>query len=84
MQPLDGNAIGGQLWELFGSDMTVAHTVCASCGASGLVAELAVYLRAPGTVVRCPVCEAVLMVLATVRGITCVDVAGLARFELVE
>jgi len=29
---LDGNAIGGLLAELFGSDMTTAVSTCASCG----------------------------------------------------
>ena len=61
--------------------MTTATGVCASCGASGFVAELEVYLEAPGTVVRCRSCSAVLMVLVTARGITCVDLRGLARLE---
>jgi hypothetical protein len=37
---LDGNAIGGLLLEVFGVEMTVATGVCASCGATGPVAEL--------------------------------------------
>ena len=32
---LDGNAIGGLLWEVFGVEMTVATGVCAACGAGG-------------------------------------------------
>jgi hypothetical protein len=78
---LDGNAIGGLLLDVFGRDLTAARGVCASCGAEGPVAELAVYLRAPGSVVRCRSCDAVLMVLVTVRGITCVDLLGLAALE---
>ena len=81
MQALDGNAIGGLLNAVFGDEMTTATGVCASCGASGTVAELKVYVRAPGTVVRCPRCVSVLMVLVTVREITCVDLRGLARLE---
>jgi Family of unknown function (DUF6510) len=81
MEALDGNAIGGLLFDVFGVEMTTATGVCAGCGASGLVAELEVYLRAPGTVVRCRSCSGVLMVLVTVRGITCVDLRGLARLE---
>ncbi len=50
---LDGNAIGGLLQEVFGTDMTDAEATCATCGATGPVAETAVYLRGPGTVVRC-------------------------------
>ena len=45
------------------------------------VAELAVYVRAPGTVARCRSCDAVLIVLVTVRGITCVDLRGMASLE---
>jgi hypothetical protein len=81
MDALDGNAIAGLLFEVFGAEMTTATGVCASCGAVGPVAELEVYLRAPGTVVRCRSCGGVLMVLVTVRGITCVDLSGLATLE---
>jgi hypothetical protein len=45
------------------------------------VAELAVYLRGPGTVVRCPVCDSVLMVFVQAHGITCVDLQGLAALD---
>jgi Family of unknown function (DUF6510) len=79
MDALDGNAIAGQLLEVFGAELTTATGVCASCGASGLVAELVVYLRAPGTVVRCRSCSSVLMVLVSRRGVTCVDLRGLSR-----
>jgi hypothetical protein len=81
MDALDGNAIAGLLFEVFGAEMTTATGVCANCGASGPVAELAVYLRAPGTVVRCRHCDSVLMVLVTVRAITCVDLRGLSQLK---
>ena len=78
---LDGNAIAGSLFDVFGREMTTATCVCASCGAGGQVAELAVYLRAPGALVRCRSCTSVLMVLVPVRGITCIDLRGLAVLE---
>jgi hypothetical protein len=81
MAALDGNAIAGLLLEVFGAEMTTATGVCGSCGASGVVAELEVYLRAPGTVVRCRSCESVLMVLVSRRGVTCVDLSGLSRLS---
>ena len=81
MEALDGNAVGGLLFEIFGAEMTAKTGVCAGCGASGPVAESAVYLRAPGVVVRCRNCAAVLMVVVEVRGIKCVDLFGLARFD---
>jgi hypothetical protein len=36
----------------------------------------------PGTVERCRACGERLIVLVTIRGITCVDVGGLAALEL--
>ena len=81
---LDGNAIGGLLLEVFGRELTAETGVCAACHATAPVAELAVYLRAPGTVVRCRSCDAVLMVLVTVRGVTCVDLRGLETLEAEE
>jgi Family of unknown function (DUF6510) len=78
MEALDGNAIGGLLLEVFGAEMTAAIGTCAFCGRTGPVAETVVYLRAPGTVVRCRTCGNVLMVFAEVRGRRCVDLQGLA------
>ena len=83
MEPLDGNAIAGQLHHVFGAEMTLAMGVCGNCGARAHMAELEVYLRAPGTVSRCPRCKAVLAVLVTVREITCVDLSGLASLDRV-
>ena len=82
MEALDGNAIGGLLHEVFGVEMTTAKGVCASCGAAGQVAELVVYLQAPGTVARCRSCSSFLMVIVEVRGTTCVDLRGLAALDL--
>jgi ribosomal protein S27E len=79
MEALDGNAVGGLLMEAFGTDMTAASTQCASCGAIRVLAELVVYRRAPGTVVRCRSCGSVLMVLVEAHETTCVDLGGLAR-----
>jgi Family of unknown function (DUF6510) len=84
MEALDGNAIGGLLHEVFGTEMTTATGVCAACGASAQVAELVVYVRAPGTVVRCRSCESVLIVVVDVRGTKCVDLRGLAGLEEAE
>jgi hypothetical protein len=75
---LDGNAIGGLLIEVFGTEMTTAVATCGSCGAASQVAELPVYMPGLGTVARCRSCESVLMVFTAVRGVTCVDLMGLA------
>jgi Family of unknown function (DUF6510) len=81
MDALDGNAIGGLLNEIFGREMTTAAGTCGTCGSTGLVAETVVYLQAPGTVVRCPVCTAVLMVVTRRAEVNCVDLFGLAALE---
>lgn len=77
-EALDGNAIGGMLIDVFDAEMTMAQMTCPSCRAGAVLAETAVYLRAPGTVVRCRNCSGVLMVLVSVHGIMCVDCRGLA------
>jgi hypothetical protein len=73
MEALDGNAIGGALREHFGAEMTNAQGACAHCGAVAAIAELTVYLRAPGTVVRCRSCGNVVIVLVEIHGELRVD-----------
>ena len=75
---LDGNAIGGLLIEVFGTEMTTAIGTCGSCGTVSQVAELAVYRPGLGTLVRCRACEALLMTFVQIRGVFCVDLQGLA------
>jgi hypothetical protein len=84
MDALDGNAIAGTLVAVFGREMTTATGICASCGTRSIVGEMGVYLRAPGTVVRCRHCANVVIVLVEAHGVTCVDVRGLAAFRPVE
>jgi Family of unknown function (DUF6510) len=81
MDALDGNAIGGLLQDVFGTEMTTAVGTCATCGATGPVAETVVYLDAPGTVARCRNCTSVLMVFVQVREMRCVDLQGLAALQ---
>ena len=82
MERLDGNAIGGVLAEIFGTEMTIAVGVCGSCGSTGPVAELHVYLRAPGIVVRCPGCESVLLKIVRSERRAWLDLSGLRTLEL--
>ena len=73
MDALDGNAIAGPLFEHFGAEMTAVVGSCAHCGKASHVAELVVYARAPGGVVRCPHCGNIVMVLVTIRDALMVD-----------
>ena len=82
MEALDGNAIAGQLLEVFGVELTTAIATCATCGEVGQVAEFVVYVQAPGTVARCRSCGSVLLVLTTIRDVNCVDLGGLADLEV--
>lgn len=79
---LDGNAIGGELNELFGVETTIATSVCGGCGAIDVVARLDVYVDAPGIVVRCPQCEQVLIRIVRGRGRVWLDLSGLRTLEL--
>jgi hypothetical protein len=78
MIALDGNAIAGDLIEALGIDLAAATCVCASCRTAGFFAEAVVYTRGPGRVARCRACGELLAVLVTIRGITCVDLRGIA------
>jgi phage FluMu protein Com len=68
MDALDGNAIAGALYQHFGNEMTMAHVRCSHCKSTSLMAELRVYMKAPGAVARCPRCDHVLIVIVDARG----------------
>lgn len=79
---LDGNAVAGALGEIFVAEATVARSTCAACGAVREVGALAVYAHGPGTVVRCPGCEAVLLRIVRTEGRILLDAQGVACLEL--
>jgi hypothetical protein len=77
MERLDGNAVAGELMEIFGVEMTIATSVCDSCGAASTVGELHVYAQAPGTVIRCAGCEQVQMSIVRGHDRLWLDVRGI-------
>lgn len=81
---LDGNAIGGLLREIFTMEMTTADAKCATCGSIHAMGRVEVYVQAPGTVMRCPSCEQVLMRIVHGRDRYWLDLSGLTSLELVE
>jgi len=81
---LDGNAIGGLLIEIFGTDLTGSMGVCASCGAQGQVATLDVYVHAPGIVARCRSCEAVMIRIVRSETRTWLDLSGTRTIQIDE
>ncbi len=83
MDALDGNAAAGPLATAFGSDMTAVPGKCAHCGGVHMIAELRAYMRAPGTILRCPICDSVILRIVETDEATYVDARGAAylRFE---
>jgi hypothetical protein len=77
MDALDGNAIAGPLFEVFGSEMTAVSGRCKFCGMVSHVAELRVYMKAPGAVGRCPNCMNVVLVVTAIRGRAAAEMPGL-------
>lgn len=61
---LDGNAVGGLLIEVFGEDLTGLESTCPDCGRNGELATLRAFTHAPGVVLRCPACDAMLLRIA--------------------
>jgi Family of unknown function (DUF6510) len=73
---LDGNAVAGDLMEMFGTEVTANDAECANCGQVHMVGAMLAFTRGPGLVLRCPSCESVMVRLVrTPRGVY-LDVRG--------
>ncbi len=83
MTELDGNAIAGDLREIFAVDVTTARYVCRGCGHTDAVATLRLWEQAPGLVARCPGCDDVVLRLVRAPGRAMLDMRGAVRLELV-
>jgi hypothetical protein len=51
----DGNAIAGELEEIFDAEMTASHRICRTCGQDHQIGAHRLY-RGAGQVLRCPNC----------------------------
>ena len=80
---LDGNVSAGLLASVFGVDMTAIPGRCAQCGDMHVIGELRAYVRAPGTILRCPACGGVILRVVQTPTATYVDARGAAylRFD---
>lgn len=58
---LDGNALAGQMQQIFGRDMTMAVARCWACARDTEMGALRAFIRGPGVVLRCPACEAAIV-----------------------
>lgn len=83
---LDGNAAAGLFQEVFVHELTGARGACATCGAVGEMGAQHLYMapRAPGAVLRCATCEAVLMVVVHAGGRFRLGLQGLVWLEIQE
>jgi hypothetical protein len=79
---MDGNAAAGILQEIFALEITTASGTCDHCGVTGLIGEVHVYMHAPGTVLRCPHCDSVLMKVVTDGDRIWADPRGMRMLEL--
>ena len=79
---LDGNAATGILQEIFPFDMTLVQATCTGCGATDAIGALAVYMHGMGTIVRCPVCDTVLIRVVHARGRYWLDMRGVRVLEI--
>ncbi|WP_329010961.1 DUF6510 family protein [Micromonospora rifamycinica] len=82
MSYLDGNMLDGPLRELFAVDLSAATGRCASCGATGPMADLRVYAHAPGLVGRCPSCTEVMVRLVRAPDRAWLDLRGVTYLQV--
>lgn len=63
MRPLDGNVLAGPVSGLFAFDATSTRAQCDGCGDVAMIAQAMVYGEPMGYVVRCRLCDSVLLVV---------------------
>jgi hypothetical protein len=79
---LDGNAVAGLMYDLFGVEMTASPTECAHCGREGQVGTLLAFTQAPGVVLRCPACENVMIRIVHTPDAIYIDARGAVYLRL--
>jgi len=79
---LDSNAAAGILQAIFPIDMTLAQITCTGCGTTNAIGATAAYMHGIGTVVRCPVCDTVLIRVVHARGRNFLDMRGMRVLQI--
>ncbi len=82
MHHVDGNRAAGLLAQAFGRDVTDAAGVCSVCGHRHPMAESHVFDRAPGLVMRCPLCGNCELVIVELRDEVRVSLRGFRYVDL--
>ena len=79
---LDGNAVAGDLAELFGFEMTATVHRCVHCGNVGQMGTLLAWTQGPGITLRCCICRDVVVRIVRTPTRTLIDVSGAAYMEI--
>ena len=79
---LDGNAAAGILQAIFPFEMTLVQATCTGCGTTNAIGALAAYMHGMGTVVRCPVCDNMLIRVAQTKGRYWLDMRGVRVLQI--
>jgi hypothetical protein len=79
---LDGNATAGVLRDLFGAEMTAMPCQCASCGNVAESGTLRAWMAGPGVVLRCSVCQEVVLRVVEAPDARYLDARGAACLRL--
>jgi hypothetical protein len=79
---LDANAVAGTLEQIFGRDVTASMAACFQCGNTAPIGTLHAFTRGPGVVLRCSVCDAVVLRFATTPQGIYLDLRGLSFLRM--
>ncbi len=79
---LDGNSAAAVLQEIFGLEMTDSPAECVHCGNVAEIGTLPMYGQEMGAVLRCSVCENVVMRILETPEAIYLDVRGAVRLRL--
>ena len=82
MKELDGNAMAGDLREIFAFDVTAARYTCAGCGHAEAIGALMLWGQEMGHVARCSHCDDVVLRMVHAPDRVFLDVRGALRLEL--
>jgi hypothetical protein len=75
---VDGNALAGTLAMLFGADVTMAPGRCTHCHTVSMIGELRGYVRGPGSTLRCPACDGVVIRIVDTPDSMYLDLRGVS------
>ena len=79
---LDGNAVAGDLHDIFGVEMTAMPAECAHCGNVAAIGTLLAFTQAPGAVLRCSACGNVVLRIVQTPEATFLDARGAVYLRL--